>query len=178
MGKFPLVFVATLAACSLSTLDPAVPAVEATSLSSTVTAPRVCSYTSREFIPYPTTKREQLLRALRILSLSGHSLDQGTSASSTWQNAVSSSSCVPDPYADTSYAEDFAQNNVLYTYKLHIGAIPADTTCLNPQLNVFANTPRLATTQTTSTCFPDKRPFTLCVQYFLFMCDTKCHTHT
>ena len=85
------------------------------------------------------------------------------SSSATWHNAVAQSSCVPDPYADTSYAEDFAQNNVLYTYKKHIGPIPADTTCLNPQLNVFANTARLATTQTTTKCFPDKRPWTMCV---------------
>jgi len=92
---------------------------------------------------------------------SSHSLDQGASSTPGWANAVAASSCVPDPYSNTNYQEDFAQVDVLFTYQYHVGKIPADTSCLQPQLDFFGNDPRLNQDQTTTTCFPDKRPFTL-----------------
>jgi len=96
-----------------------------------------------------------------FLHEASHSLDKGSSSTSGWSNAVAQSSCVPDPYSNTNLVEDFAQVNVLVTYLYHIGALPADPACLQPQLDFFFNDPRLNQDQTTTTCFPDKRPFTL-----------------
>ncbi|KAI0317017.1 hypothetical protein OF83DRAFT_1059383 [Amylostereum chailletii] len=96
---------------------------------------------------------------------SGHSLDQNTSPSQTWADALAGSTCVPDDYADTSTAEDFAQVNVLYTYQTKIAPIPADTSCLQPQLDVFSNTPRIANAHSTTTCTASVRPFDLYVPY-------------
>ncbi|EJD49495.1 hypothetical protein AURDEDRAFT_122316 [Auricularia subglabra TFB-10046 SS5] len=40
---------------------------------------------------------------------SAHSLDQGTNGSDEWRDAIAKSDCVPDDYANTNEAEDFAQ---------------------------------------------------------------------
>ncbi|KAH7099298.1 hypothetical protein BKA62DRAFT_641201, partial [Auriculariales sp. MPI-PUGE-AT-0066] len=70
-----------------------------------------------------------------FLHEAGHSLDQGTNGGSAWQSAVSSSSCVPDAYANSNYAEDFAQVEVMYNYQLKDGTFPMSTACLTPQLS-------------------------------------------
>jgi hypothetical protein len=92
---------------------------------------------------------------------SGHSLDQGTSPSQEWSSALASSSCVPDDYADTSTAEDFAQVNVCYTYQTRVGALPANAACMQPQLNVFVNDARIHAAHTATTCNAAVRPFQL-----------------
>ncbi|VDC04268.1 unnamed protein product [Peniophora sp. CBMAI 1063] len=92
---------------------------------------------------------------------SGHSLDQNTSPSSEWTNALAASTCVPDAYANTSPAEDFAQVNVCYIYQTRVGALPADASCMQAQLNVFANDARIHGAQTATTCNAGVRPFQL-----------------
>ncbi len=47
---------------------------------------------------------------------SSHSFDKGKSASQQWASAVANDTCVPDPYANTNYAEDFAQVVVVWVY--------------------------------------------------------------
>lgn len=47
---------------------------------------------------------------------SAHSFDRGKSASSEWRDAVARDSCVPDPYANSNYADNFAQVVVLWTH--------------------------------------------------------------
>ena len=47
---------------------------------------------------------------------SAHSFDKGKSASSEWHNAVAKDSCVPDPYGNTNYADNFAQVVVLWVH--------------------------------------------------------------
>ena len=46
---------------------------------------------------------------------SAHSADRGLSATANWRNAVQHDSCVPDPYANSNYADNFAQVAVLWT---------------------------------------------------------------
>jgi len=92
---------------------------------------------------------------------SGHSLDQGTSPSQTWSNALQSSTCVPDDYADTSVAEDFAQVNVCYIYQTRVGPLPANPSCMQPQLDVFQNDARISGAQSATQCNPSVRPFQL-----------------
>ena len=45
---------------------------------------------------------------------SAHSFDRGKSGTNEWHNAVARDSCVPDPYANTNYAEDLAQVAVVW----------------------------------------------------------------
>ncbi|KZV60180.1 hypothetical protein PENSPDRAFT_718672 [Peniophora sp. CONT] len=92
---------------------------------------------------------------------SGHSLDQSTSPSSEWSAALNDSSCVPDDYANTSPAEDFAQVNVCYIYQTHVGGLPADPSCMQPQLDVFKNDARIHGAITATECNADVRPFQL-----------------
>ncbi|KZW03035.1 hypothetical protein EXIGLDRAFT_728571 [Exidia glandulosa HHB12029] len=92
---------------------------------------------------------------------SSHALDSGVSGSSEWKNAVNTSACVPDYYANSNLIEDFAQVSVVYTYLSKHNTAKADTTCLDPQLDVFRQSERLTLAQKTTTCLPDKRPFTL-----------------
>lgn len=92
---------------------------------------------------------------------SSHATDQGVSSSQDWIQAVADSGCVPDAYANTNYVEDFAQVSVVYTYLSKHGDVKADPSCLDPQLNVFRNNDRLAQAQNVTSCFTDKRPFTL-----------------
>jgi hypothetical protein len=47
---------------------------------------------------------------------SAHSFDKGKSGSQEWIDAVTKDSCVPDPYANTNYVEDFAQMVVTWVY--------------------------------------------------------------
>lgn len=92
---------------------------------------------------------------------SAHSLDQGTNGSDEWRDAIAKSDCVPDDYANTNEAEDFAQVTVVHSYLAKHGSLPSDPACLKPQLDVLNNTPRLALAQSTKKCLPDKRPFVL-----------------
>ncbi|UJR24741.1 hypothetical protein I4U23_006115 [Adineta vaga] len=47
---------------------------------------------------------------------SAHSMDRGKSASGEWRDAVSRDSCVPDAYANSNYADNFAQVVVLWVH--------------------------------------------------------------
>lgn len=94
---------------------------------------------------------------------SGHSLDQSTSPSSEWSAALNDSSCVPDDYANSSPAEDFAQVNVCYIYQTRVGDLPADPSCMQPQLDVFKNDARIHGAITATQCNADVRPFQLYV---------------
>ena len=47
---------------------------------------------------------------------SAHSADHRTSASHDWHTAVQHDSCVPDGYANSNYADNFAQVTVLWTH--------------------------------------------------------------
>jgi len=91
---------------------------------------------------------------------SGHSLDQGTSQSPGWAEAIANSTCVPDTYAQTNVAEDFAQVTVVSTYLAKHGSVPADTSCLQPQLVAMTDA-RILNAQNSPTCLADKRPFVL-----------------
>ncbi|KAF8310836.1 hypothetical protein DL93DRAFT_2061751 [Clavulina sp. PMI_390] len=93
-----------------------------------------------------------------FLHESAHHLDQGTSTGTAFTNAISSSSCVPDAYADTSAVEDFAQVNVVFSYQKLVGALPVDASCMQPQLNVFSSTSRLNVDLTATTCNASVRP--------------------
>jgi len=92
---------------------------------------------------------------------SGHSLDQGTSPGDAWTAALAASSCVPDDYANSSPAEDFAQMEVTYAFWLHTGSLPSDPSCLQPQLDYMNSTDRIRTANTVSQCDDSIRPFTL-----------------
>jgi len=61
---------------------------------------------------------------------SGHSFDyaNGISSMSEWINAITTDSCLPDPYARSSVHEAWAQTGVLWSY-LALGG--ADTSILN-----------------------------------------------
>ncbi|KZV87633.1 hypothetical protein EXIGLDRAFT_839806 [Exidia glandulosa HHB12029] len=96
-----------------------------------------------------------------FLHEASHSLDQGTSPSQGWTDALGASSCVPDDYANSSPAEDFAQVDVLYVYTKRHGPLPADPSCLQAQLDYMANTPRIRDAEASATCNADVRPFTL-----------------
>ncbi|KZV93220.1 hypothetical protein EXIGLDRAFT_835860 [Exidia glandulosa HHB12029] len=95
-----------------------------------------------------------------FLHESGHAFDSGFSSTQGWNDAISASSCVPDGYANTNPVEDWTQVNVLYTYTKQFGPLPADPSCLQPQLDQLANDQRINEAQDTKTCLPDKRPFT------------------
>ncbi|KAH7105314.1 hypothetical protein BKA62DRAFT_689303 [Auriculariales sp. MPI-PUGE-AT-0066] len=95
-----------------------------------------------------------------FLHEAGHSLDQGTSPSQEWTDALGQSSCVPDDYANSSPAEDFAQVEVVYYYQLKKGSLPADPGCLQPQLNYMNATERVRDANMRDSCSPEKRPFT------------------
>jgi hypothetical protein len=47
---------------------------------------------------------------------SAHSADRGRSGTNEWRNAVQHDSCVPDPYANSNFADNFAQVAVLWTH--------------------------------------------------------------
>lgn len=90
----------------------------------------------------------------------GHAFDQGFSGSQGFNDAISASSCVPDGYANTNSVEDWTQVNVLYTYTKQFGPLPADPSCLQPQLDQLANDARVNEGQDAKKCLADKRPFT------------------
>ena len=96
---------------------------------------------------------------------SGHSLDQNTSPSSEWSAALNASTCVPDAYADTDVAEDFAQVNVCYIYQARVGTLPMDPSCMQPQLDVFTNDARIQGAITSTQCDASVRPFQLYVPH-------------
>ncbi|CAF1106878.1 unnamed protein product [Didymodactylos carnosus] len=52
---------------------------------------------------------------------SAHSTDRGTSASNNWCDAVEQDSCVPDGYANSNYADNFAQVVVLWVHLIGRG---------------------------------------------------------
>ncbi|CAF1141911.1 unnamed protein product [Rotaria sordida] len=47
---------------------------------------------------------------------SAHSADRGTSATQVWRSAVQNDECVPDPYGNSNFADNFAQVAVLWTH--------------------------------------------------------------
>jgi hypothetical protein len=47
---------------------------------------------------------------------SAHSMDRGKSGSSKWRDAVARDACVPDTYANSNYADNFAQVVVLWVH--------------------------------------------------------------
>ncbi|CAF1609540.1 unnamed protein product [Adineta ricciae] len=52
---------------------------------------------------------------------SAHSMDRGKSASGEWRDAVARDSCVPDAYANSNYADNFAQVTVLWVHLVGTG---------------------------------------------------------
>lgn len=67
-----------------------------------------------------------------------HSFDKGKSGSDEWHNAVAQDSCVPDAYANSNYAEDFAQVAVVWSSL--IGKTPgAEYACMDDQLQLMNN---------------------------------------
>jgi len=66
--------------------------------------------------------------------------DNGFSQGSTFTNAVNSDICVPDAYAQTNLAEDYAQVTVVFLYKLwHPRNPPPGTECMSAQLKAVAS---------------------------------------
>ncbi|EJD36852.1 hypothetical protein AURDEDRAFT_174114 [Auricularia subglabra TFB-10046 SS5] len=94
-----------------------------------------------------------------FLHEAGHTLDKSMSKSDAWHDAVANSTCVPDSYANASYAEDWTQSNVLYTYTKQFGKLPKDTTCMKPQMDLLVNDERINEAQDAKKCLPDRRPF-------------------
>ncbi|CAF2605805.1 unnamed protein product [Rotaria sp. Silwood2] len=82
------------------------------------------------------------MRVTVFIHESAHSLDRGSSASNAWHQAVSKDSCVPDVYADTSYAECFAQVAVIWTYLVGTGRSKnfggSQFVCMKHQLEFMA----------------------------------------
>ncbi len=52
---------------------------------------------------------------------SAHSMDRGKSASNEWRQAVARDSCVPDSYANSNFADNFAQVVVLWVHLVGVG---------------------------------------------------------
>ncbi|CAF4735504.1 unnamed protein product [Rotaria sp. Silwood1] len=52
---------------------------------------------------------------------SAHSMDRGKSASREWHDAVARDSCVPDSYANSNFADNFAQVVVLWVHLVGTG---------------------------------------------------------
>jgi len=96
-----------------------------------------------------------------FLHEAAHSLDKGTSASKVWHSAVANSTCVPDDYANSSYAEDFAQMEVMYNYRLHKKSFPKKAGCLSRQMDVMKGNARIRDANTRKKCNASKRPFYL-----------------
>ncbi|CAF1014410.1 unnamed protein product [Adineta steineri] len=69
---------------------------------------------------------------------SAHSTDRDTSGTNQWHNAVQQDSCVPDPYANSNIADDFAQVVVLWTHLVGQGLHPTlggeQFSCMRNQL--------------------------------------------
>lgn len=69
---------------------------------------------------------------------STHAQDQGFSGSATYLNAIGSNSCVPDDYAQTNNVECYAQDMVVFLYKLwNPYNPPLGTECMSGQLNAI-----------------------------------------
>ena len=69
---------------------------------------------------------------------SSHAQDQGFSKSQGYLEAIGSDSCVPDDYAQTNNVECYAQDMVVFLYKLwHPYAPPPGTDCMSYQLNAL-----------------------------------------
>lgn len=68
------------------------------------TAQRAYSCMNRAYLVLSKESADILTRLLFVY-YSAHSLDQGVSTGSAFNNAIASSSCVPDAYADTSNVE-------------------------------------------------------------------------
>ena len=69
---------------------------------------------------------------------SAHAQDQGFSDSAGYLNAIGSDSCVPDDYAQTNNVECYAQDMVVFLYKLwRPYAPPAGTDCMSHQLQAL-----------------------------------------
>lgn len=73
---------------------------------------------------------------------SAHSMDRGKSASGEWRDAVARDSCVPDPYANSNYADNFAQVVVLWVHLVgtnrHQDFGGAQFACMRNQLHQMA----------------------------------------
>ncbi|KZV60177.1 hypothetical protein PENSPDRAFT_694489 [Peniophora sp. CONT] len=92
---------------------------------------------------------------------SGHSLNHNTSLSLKWIAALNASTCVPDYNATGNAAAAFAQVNAYYSYQARAGALPANASCLQPQLNVFNNDTRIHSAINATQCSAKVRPFQL-----------------
>jgi hypothetical protein len=90
-----------------------------------------------------------------------HSVDQGFHESAQFQNAYNADSCVPDNYANTSPAEDFAQLGVWVHYDSNgipiRNYIDRDFSCMGHQLEVVGQYAGGQINTHTSHCF-DRRP--------------------
>ena len=73
---------------------------------------------------------------------SAHSFDKGKSSSVDWHNAVAKDTCVPDAYANSNYAEDFAQVVVVWVHlvgkKLDKNLGGAQYACMKNQLQLMS----------------------------------------
>ena len=72
---------------------------------------------------------------------SSHAQDQGLSTSSGFLSAIGSDSCVPDGYAQTNSVECYAQDMVVFLYKLWrpYGPPQQSTDCMSNQLQAIQN---------------------------------------
>ncbi|KAG0642922.1 hypothetical protein HOY80DRAFT_948753 [Tuber brumale] len=73
-----------------------------------------------------------------FLHEAAHTRDKNSYSTKTILPAVNSDTCVPDNYANSNQAEDFAQLMVVHTHKLVAGSLPKSTACMNNQMNVMA----------------------------------------
>ena len=72
---------------------------------------------------------------------SAHAQDQGLSTSSGFLSAIGSDSCVPDSYAQSDSVECYAQDMVVFLYKLGkpYAYSPQSTACMSHQLQAIQN---------------------------------------
>ncbi|KAH7139486.1 hypothetical protein B0J11DRAFT_516900 [Dendryphion nanum] len=90
-----------------------------------------------------------------------HSADQGFSGSTTFKGAYDRDSCVPDNYANSSPAEDFAQLGVWISYDTNpqtkVRSYVGDFSCMGHQLETVGSYAGEQLNKATSKCF-DRRP--------------------
>lgn len=95
-----------------------------------------------------------------FLHESGHALDGAESWNSeAFHKAVDESSCVPDDYANSNWVENWTQLQVIYTYWVQFGEIPANYGCLYPSLMSLWDQDRIMEALYSKTCLKERRPY-------------------
>ncbi|KAH7102817.1 hypothetical protein BKA62DRAFT_90806 [Auriculariales sp. MPI-PUGE-AT-0066] len=95
-----------------------------------------------------------------MLHEAGHALDDGFSGSKKFKDALNKDKCVPDSYANTNTAEDFAQLTVMEAYETRFKKLPGHPSCLHNQMMTLRKDKRIQEAMKAKKCLPKRRPFT------------------